>query len=131
MVEMWVEDEICIIKAFMFACLKISRRFRSVKSIFDNNFPYMNICRSQISETNRSPAVLSCGFDNFNLRFLQGMMFNHWEPNLFLECVESFYVLLLRLKKWVQLLNERKKRTSHLWLPGNGLYKISNPFTQK
>ena len=27
-------------------------------------------------------AILCCSFDSLNLRFLHGMTFNHWEPNL-------------------------------------------------
>ena len=46
-------------------------------------FPHTHLCRLHFFEPDRSPiAILSCWFDSFNLNFLHGMTFNHWELNL-------------------------------------------------
>ena len=55
------------------------------------SFPHTHLCRSHIIEPNRSPiAILSCWFDSFNLKFLPGMTFNHWEPNLSWNALNLF-----------------------------------------
>ena len=41
---------------------------------------------------------LSCLFDSFNLKFLHGMRFNHWEPNLSWNAL-NFFTPLVRVVK--------------------------------
>ena len=55
------------------------------------SFPHTHFCRSLIFDPNRSPiAILSCWFDSFNLKFLHGLTFNHWEPNLSWNALNLF-----------------------------------------
>ena len=55
---------------------------KTLPTILGNVFYAHAFSRSHIFEPNRSPiAILSCWFDSFNLKFLHGMTFNHWEPN--------------------------------------------------
>ena len=35
-------------------------------------------------------AILSCWFDSFDLKFLHGMILNHWEPNLSWNALNHF-----------------------------------------
>ena len=54
-------------------------------------FPHTHLCRSHIFDPSRNPiAILSCWFDSFNLKFLHGMTFNHWEPNLSWNALNFF-----------------------------------------
>ena len=71
----------------LFECLKnlpaLLRQERPCQPSSVTSFPHTQLCRSHIFEPNRSAiAILSCWFDSFSLKFLHGMTFNHWEPNL-------------------------------------------------
>ena len=60
-------------------------------TILDTSFPRMHLCCLHIFEPNQSPiGILSCWFDSFNLKFLYGMTFNHWKPNLSWNALKLF-----------------------------------------
>ena len=92
---MWVEDKLCIIKAFRFECLEnlpaFIRQERPSQACSVMSFPHTHLCLSHIYEPNRSPiAIMTCWFDSFNRKFLHGKTFNHWEPNLSWNALNLF-----------------------------------------
>ena len=126
------------------------RKERLCKPSSVTSFPHTHLCRSQFFQPYRNPiAILRCLFDSFNLKFLHGMKFKPWEPNLSwkllnlftsvgssrkltqqLRCQElalsnffwfSFYPLLL-IKSFDKICNSRLLK-SHMKLKKNRPYK--------
>ena len=82
-------------RAFRFECLEnlpaLLRQERPCQPSSVTSFPRTHLCRSHIFDPNRSPfTFLSCWLDSFNLKFLHGMTFNHWKPNLSWNALNLF-----------------------------------------
>ena len=88
-------SRLCFIRAFRFECLEnlpaLLRQERPCQPSSVTSFPHTHLCRSHIFDPNRSLiAILSCWFDSFNLKFLHGTTFNHWEPNISWNALNLF-----------------------------------------
>ena len=118
---MWLEDKLCFIRKFKFECLEnltaLLRQERPCQPSSVTSFPHTHLCRSHIFDPNRSLiAILNCWFDSFNLKFLHGMTFNHWEPNLSWNTLNLFMSIGLSRKVKSALLLSKIGSAQIFWI---------------
>ena len=94
------------------------------------SLPHTHLGRSHILEPNRSPiAIVSRWFDSFKNKFLHGMTFNHWEPNLSWIALNLFTSIGSSRKVKSAILLSKIGSAQFFWISFSGaisIFPISN-----